>query len=332
MTISSEISTPIRIELPTGLAVGPVNAYLFTEPEPVLVDCGIKTDECLQALRAAINAQHLTFADLTDVIISHPHIDHCGLLGVITAESQATVHIFEPAKIWLTDYHMMWQQRIAYFRDQLFVRWQLYQDIAQPILDYYFGIEHAQDDISSERVKTFQADDLLMMGGQPWRVLHMPGHCSTLTCFYQPDTRQFLSTDMLLHIAPTPIPEPPPVGQTERTPSLPQFLESLKVVELLDCDMVYPGHGSPITEYRTVIQRQRDRIESRKLQCLQLIQDGHSRLGELMQTMYAHYPPQARFAGLWMTIGYLDLLAAEDKIKFVESEQDGIVSLTIQAK
>jgi hypothetical protein len=27
--------------------------------------------------------------------------------------------------------------------------------------------------------------------------------------------------------------------------------------------------------------------------------------------MYAHYPPQARFSGLWMLVGYLDLLQAE---------------------
>ena len=37
---------PIRIDLPTNLGVGPVNAYLFTQPEVVLVDAGIKSAEC----------------------------------------------------------------------------------------------------------------------------------------------------------------------------------------------------------------------------------------------------------------------------------------------
>ena len=41
---------PIRLELPTDLGVGPVNAYLFTQPEVVLVDAGIKTDACWEAL------------------------------------------------------------------------------------------------------------------------------------------------------------------------------------------------------------------------------------------------------------------------------------------
>ena len=43
--------------------------------------------------------------------------------------------------------------------------------------------------------------------------------------------------------------------------------------------------------------------------------------------MYAHYPPQFRFAGLWMLIGYLDLLQAEEKI--VETTVDGILTYEV---
>ena len=38
---------PIRIELPNQLQGGPVNAYLFPKPEPVLVDTGVKADWAL---------------------------------------------------------------------------------------------------------------------------------------------------------------------------------------------------------------------------------------------------------------------------------------------
>jgi hypothetical protein len=34
-------------------------------------------------------------------------------------------------------------------------------------------------------------------------------------------------------------------------------------------------------------------------------------MAELVEIMYAHYPAQARFSGLWMLVGYLDLLQAE---------------------
>lgn len=307
-----------RIELPTGLPVGTVNVYLFTEPEPVLVDTGVKSEESLNALRTALAEHQLTIADLVKVVISHPHIDHCGLAGLIAAQSRAEIHIFEAAVPWLTDYRPMWERRLHYYRDRLFVEWDLSAEIARPILDYYLTIENAFDLVAADRLKPFRADDWLMMGDLAWQVLYTPGHAGTLTCFYQPDTRQFLSTDMLLPATPTPIPEPPPDDQTERVPSLPQFLESLAVVETLDCDIVYPGHGEPFTDHKALIHRQRDRIAMRKEECLVLIKQGHSNLGDLLLAMYPHYPPQYRFAGLWMLIGYLDLLRAEGRIKLAE--------------
>ncbi|MEZ4681542.1 MAG: hypothetical protein R2932_45750 [Caldilineaceae bacterium] len=40
------MTQPIQIPLPIPYAVGPVNSYLFLDPEPTLVDCGLKTDDC----------------------------------------------------------------------------------------------------------------------------------------------------------------------------------------------------------------------------------------------------------------------------------------------
>ena len=309
------MTKPERIELPTGFPVGPVNVYLFTGPEPVLVDTGVKSEESLNALQAGLAAHQLTIADLARVVISHPHLDHCGLAGFIATHSQAEVHIFAGAMPWLTDYRRIWERRLRYYRERLFVEWDLPAEISQPILDYYLKIENTFDPVPAERLKPFQADDHLSLGGLPWRVLHTPGHAGTLTCFYQPETRQFLSTDMLLPIAPTPIPEPPPNDQAERTPSLPQFMTSLAMVEALPCEIVYPGHGEPFTDHQEVIRRQRGRIAMRKEECLALIKQGYNNLGQLLLAMYPHYPPPYHFAGLWMALGYVDLLLAEGRIK-----------------
>jgi glyoxylase-like metal-dependent hydrolase (beta-lactamase superfamily II) len=102
-----------------------------------------------------------------------------------------------------------------------------------------------------------------------------------------------------------------PLRGSSRIPALPQFLQSLDLVEPLEVDIVYPGHGDLITDHRTLIRQQRERIQQRKLECLRLVEAGHETMAELMDIMYAHYPPQARFSGLWMLVGYLDLLQAE---------------------
>jgi glyoxylase-like metal-dependent hydrolase (beta-lactamase superfamily II) len=178
--------------------------------------------------------------------------------------------------------------------------------------------EAAADSVPSERIVPFNEHETLEMGGFVWQILHTPGHASSLTCFYQPDTRQFLSTDMLLPLTPTPIVEVPPNGQLKRVPSLPQFLDSLDRVEKLQCDIVYPGHGQPFDNPLEVIQHQRSRIAVRKGECLALIEQGAQMVADLLLAMYPNYPPRFRFAGLWMVIGYLDLLQAEGQIEWVE--------------
>jgi hypothetical protein len=60
----------------------------------------------------------------------------------------------------------------------------------------------------------------------------------------------------------------------------------------------------------------------RREQCFQLLVAGQQTLPHLLATMYGHFPPQARLGGLGMLVGYLDLLAAENRI--TERLRDGI--------
>ena len=175
---------------------------------------------------------------------------------------------------------------------------------------YFESVKDTFESVPAESVQVFGLHDTFKMGGLDWQVVHTPGHASHQTCFYQPETRQFISADHLLPRTPTPIVERP-LHTTTRIPALPQFLQSLTLVESLEIDIVYPGHGELITDHRALIQRQRERIQERKLECLHLVEAGYKTMAELVDIMYAHYPPQARFSGLWMLVGYLDLLKAE---------------------
>ena len=120
---------------------------------------------------------------------------------------------------------------------------------------------------------------------------------------------------------PTPVVEQPPPGDGRRVPALPLFMRSLDVVEALAAEMVYPGHGRPFGDPRRVIARQRERISQRRAECLDFVRAGLSRIPELLDAMYAHQPPATRLAGLWMLVGYLDLLI-EDGLAIQEEHDD----------
>jgi glyoxylase-like metal-dependent hydrolase (beta-lactamase superfamily II) len=301
---------PIRIELPTDFAIGPVNAYLFTEPDPILVDTGVNSEASWATLVAGLAAQGLCVADLQRVIITHPHVDHCGQAARLAAESGATVWVANLGRVWLLDFAGMWQQRLDFYRDIFLPQTGLPGTIQQGVVTFFESVKDSFESVPADRVQTFGVEDTVLMGGLAWQVIHAPGHANHQTCFYQPETRQFISADHLLHRAPTPIVEPPPTGYS-RIPALPQFLHSLDRVEPLEIDIAYPGHGDLITDHRALIKHQRQRIQQRKLECLSLVAAGHETMAELVEIMYAHYPAQARFSGLWMLVGYLDLLQAE---------------------
>ena len=240
------MTTPIRLELPTGFDFGSVNAYLFTEPKPVLVDTGLKSEASWTALQAGLAQHHLTVADLSRVIITHPHVDHCGQAKLLTTRSQADIWIDERSVPWLLDYAGCLRDRAAYYQDVFLPPLALPAEVKQWLLAYMFKMTEMVDSVPPGRIRTFRAGEMLSMGGQSWQVLPAPGHAPTQTCFYQADTRQLLSADMLLARAPAPVAEKPAEDSSAGTPALVQFLESLRMVEALKIDRVYPGHGESV--------------------------------------------------------------------------------------
>ena len=306
---------PIRIELPNQLQGGPVNVYLFPKPEPVLVDTGVKTDWAL--LQDGLATHGFTVADLSRVIITHAHVDHFESASRIAAASDAQIWVSDAAYNWVARPQELWAQRIAFYRDVFLPQTAVPQEMVDIILTYMQATADGCDPVPTDHLVTFPANGHIPIGGMNWQVFHTPGHASHQTIFYQSETRLLLASDMLLQRTPTPVVEYPPNG-SRRIPALPQFLDSLMLVEGLDVDIVFPGHGEPFRNYREIIQQQRTRIMQRKAECLDCVRQGCDTAVAISQQMYANRSATIMFAGLWMVVGYLDLLLAEEKITVQE--------------
>jgi glyoxylase-like metal-dependent hydrolase (beta-lactamase superfamily II) len=316
------MSKPIRIELPTEYEAGPVNAYLFLTPAPTLVDTGVKSEESWEALVAGLAAQGVAVADLARVALTHGHVDHFGHAKRLVEESGARLETADIVAERLTNFSDLWQKRIAYYREIFLPQTGLPTHLHQYILAYFDMVADNYEDIPPDYLHTYPLDTQISLGERPWRVIYTPGHCSHQTVFYQAETRQLLSSDMLLPRTPTPVVEYPPDGRT-RQPSLPTFMRSLEKMEALAADVIYPGHGEIFHDHHALIEKQRGRIRRRTEETYICIKEGCRTAAAIVSRLYADRPLPIQFAGLWMALGYIDLLREDGRIR--QHEEDGVI-------
>ena len=83
------------LSIPTPFAVGRVNCYLIEDEPLTLVDTGPNSGKALDELDIALRAHGHTIDSLERIVITHQHIDHTGLLGILARRSGAEVVVLD---------------------------------------------------------------------------------------------------------------------------------------------------------------------------------------------------------------------------------------------
>jgi len=311
---------PIRIELPTIYGMKSVNAYLLLDPIPTLIDCGEKTDKSWEALQSKLQKHGLQIKDIQRVIITHAHVDHIGMAGKIVENSNAEVWVNEYCYPWAVQKEQMWDRRVKLMSKLLPPA----ASFREMVLAFMKEVSNHWGNIPKERVQVFPMNGQLVMGGQVWEVIYVPGHANMQTCFYQADHKWLISADMLLRITPTAVMDVSIDDPTKRDRGLTQLLESYKKMQALDINKVFPGHYEVFENAQETIQFQVERIHSRIEECFELIQNGKQDFMDILNTMYANRISMPAFS---MLIGYLDVLVESGRIKesILENGKQGYI-------
>jgi glyoxylase-like metal-dependent hydrolase (beta-lactamase superfamily II) len=97
---------PYLYSIPVHLPASPLknlNSYVFkARNRNLLVDTGFNRPECLESLRAGIAELKLNM-DKTDILLTHCHADHCGLVPAI-ASPQSVIYMSAPDKELVSQY------------------------------------------------------------------------------------------------------------------------------------------------------------------------------------------------------------------------------------
>lgn len=285
----------IPILIPTPFPAGPVNAYLIGTP-PYLVDCGVDDDRARAVLSRELKQAGVNPGDLAGVVVTHAHPDHAGLAGWIARRFGVCVYA-HPQDIPNLEFGTDYLAR----RRLLLTQAGLPADRLDSLMRLSFsarGYIHPVADHAKPVPDEIAGN---------WRVIHTPGHTDGHVCLYEPESQTLLSGDCLLRgVTPAPGLEAAP-GNTSRS-HLVAFERSMRLLESLDVQCVYPGHGRPFSGHREQIERWREHRRRRELRFVDALGDGRATAYELTMRVYEPADDRALLLAAADTAAHLESL------------------------
>lgn len=237
-----------RITLPMPFRLKHVHIYALIHKKAVaLFDTGFNVNGSIEILENDLASIGQNIESIRDIFITHTHIDHCGMAGLIKAKSGASIHLSAIA-------------------DQSNKDYQNY-DLSSPKMKKFY-LDHGLDIREVESViKTaelmrnisdivtgdhfVQPGETIDFGNSQLEVIFAPGHTRGHVCYYFRREGFLISGDTVL---PQITPNLSPDLFAEDFRPLSSFLDSLSIVGNLSVRNVYPGHGCIMKDVKTRIK------------------------------------------------------------------------------
>ena len=251
MTNPSPGVTTITLPMPWELET--VNVHLVELDEGfLLVDSGIATEECLDALEDGLKQRGIAWTDIRMLCLTHLHPDHIGLSWKIleTTGARLAMHRAEAEYLAL----VAAENRPPFF------------GAAMSGAGVPEELQHRIERVFVDVRRNYRPHHphLLLEGGEHipirggilqaiWTPGHSPGHL----CLYSPEHRYLISGDHLLeNITPN-------IAWHPEHDMLAQYLDSLQLLEPFDVGLVLPSHGTPFRGHRERIRATTDHHDQR---------------------------------------------------------------------
>jgi glyoxylase-like metal-dependent hydrolase (beta-lactamase superfamily II) len=316
MTNMQILNLPLyKLIIPTPFHVGPVNVYLITEPEVVLIDVGPKFPAARTAIDHGLQKFSLRIRDVKKIFITHGHPDHYGQANQLACQSEAI--LFAPP---LDRAHFQHQVNTGFYL-------QMYQEAAVPaavIHAFHEGFLRTQS--FSEPIENFvpiQELDMVSCGSWNFSIISTPGHTPGSICFFCGERGLLIAADTIIkRITPNPILDEDPTSPGTRFPGLRNYLESLEKARALEPELVCCGHGDEVKEFQPLYQRIQRHHEERQRKLMALLDHGPKTIWRLTQELFPKVAESGLFLALSETFAHLDLMDSLGKLK--SSVEDGM--------
>jgi glyoxylase-like metal-dependent hydrolase (beta-lactamase superfamily II) len=315
------------LPIPTPFLVGRVNCYLLEDDPLTLLDTGPNSGKALDELEQQLAALGHRVEDLERIVISHQHIDHLGLAGILKRRSGAEVCALDVLAPVVGDFRAH-----AEHDDELAEALMLRHGIPRDVVSALRSVSQAYRAWGGTvEVDTPLADGgTLGFAGRSLRVHHRPGHSPSDTVFHDEADGTLLGADHLLErISSVPLISLPlggrmPVGDG-RPRALLTYLESLAATREMELSRVLTGHGDPVEDHRALIDSRLALHERRARKIARLIGEEPRTAYAVAQAMWGNVAVTQAFLTLSEVLGHVDLLAGRGEV--VERERGGVIVL-----
>jgi glyoxylase-like metal-dependent hydrolase (beta-lactamase superfamily II) len=312
-----------KLPIPTPFMVGRVNCYLIEDDPLTLVDTGPNSGKALDELERALAAHGRRIEDLERIVITHQHIDHEGLVGIIARRSGAEVCALDLLAPILADYAAHSERD-----DELAERLMLRHGIPRDVVIALRSMSRAFRAWGSAAEVTHPLADgsALEFAGRTLHVHHRPGHSPSDTIFHDRERGMVIGGDHLIkHISSNPLISLPVGGKSGapadgRPRALLTYLRSLRETRAMDAvEVVLSGHGEDVTEHVQLIDERFELHERRAAKILRLLEQGPRSAYEIAQALWGNVAVTQAYLTLSEVLGHVDLLSERGELAEVES-------------
>ncbi|MBS4191138.1 MBL fold metallo-hydrolase [Bacillus sp. FJAT-49705] len=293
-----------KLVIPTPFSVGDVNVYVVKGERLTLVDVGPKTEEAWEALNAQLKDLHLSPDDIEQVVLTHHHPDHAGLLDYFPQTLDVYGHRNNQRWLHRTDAFLKAHDEFYY---DLFPRC----GIPEQYLSFIDLMKKPLYFSCSRSLSGELKEGDIPPGLYSWTVIETPGHAQSHIGLFREKDGVFIGGDHLLaHISPNPLMEPPLPGKTKRPKPQVQYNESLKKLLQLPIQLCYSGHGDNIYHVHELIEKRLVRQHERALHVKKWLEEEPLTVFEICQRLFPTVYKKEFSLTISETIAQLDYLHA----------------------
>jgi glyoxylase-like metal-dependent hydrolase (beta-lactamase superfamily II) len=314
------------LAIPTPFAVGRVNCYLIEDDPLTLIDCGPNSGKALDELERALAAHGRRIEDLERIFITHQHIDHLGLVGILARRSEAEVVVLDLLAPVVEEFGAD-AERDDQLAEALMLRHGIPRDVVVALRSLSRSFRGWGG--SAKVTRTVRDGEALEWAGRSMTVLHRPGHSPSDTLLWDEERALAIGGDHLIkHISSNPLISRPLGGKSGepgggRPRALMIYLGSLRETRAMPLDVVLPGHGEPVTAHAQLIDERFEMHERRAARIRELIAERPRSAYELAQEMWGNVAVTQAYLTLSEVLGHVDLLI--DRGQVIERELGGVI-------